>query len=97
MKTQLQLRIYFCDDIYRIINNIESIRLGKHQGREVVGDDFFEFTSILKRFITDDTTRHYTYEDIKTYIETMASMDKRFDSASDAYRAIAKVFGVYEK
>ena len=97
MKTHVQLRIYFPDDLERIISNLESIYLKRNNGREMVEDSFFEFMNHLRGFISSDLTIHYTYEDIERYIKTIASIDRKYDCTNVAYRAIASVFDIEGK
>ena len=97
MKTSVQSRIYFSNDLERIFSNLENIYVTANGGIERVEDRFFEFMGHLRGFISSDTKIHYTYEDIRKYIRTISTINRKLDSTNLAYRAVEEVFDINGK
>lgn len=97
MKTHVQLRVYFPDDLERIFSNLERIYITANGGREKVEDRFFEFMGHLRGFISPDLNIHYTYEDIERFIKTIAKIDRGLDCTNLAYIAVEETFDIKGK
>lgn len=97
MKTHVQLRIYFPDDLERIFSNLERIYITANGGREKVEDRFFEFMDHLRGFVSSDPKAHYGYEDIRKYLRTISLISRNLDCTNLAYRAVEEVFDINGK
>lgn len=97
MKTHIQLRIYYPDDLERIFSNLERIYVTANEGREDVEDHFFEFMDHLRGFVSSNSKAHYTYEDIGRYLVTISTINRNLDRTNLAYRAVEEVFDINGK
>lgn len=94
MKSNVQMTIYFPDDIERIISGIEIAYIESKNGREDPTDGFISFTTIFRTFFSKDLKHHYLTEHIKAYAETTKKILGE-KCNKNAFEALARAFEFY--